>query len=76
MVKSKRSTSSRREQIELATMKLDQGLRALQALAQEYDEHGGVNGSTLSACCDQMAGAMLENVRALYDAADGQARHG
>ena len=69
----KRSTSIMREQIELEAIKIDQGLRALLALAQQHEN--GVTGETLSVCCEQMASTMLTNVRALFNIADGEA-HG
>lgn len=67
-----KSTAS---EVEIATIGLDEGLRALNALAKQRGS-SGVNGETLAACVELMTSSMLANVRTLYNIADGEPSHG
>ncbi|MBI3528207.1 MAG: hypothetical protein HY067_09575 [Betaproteobacteria bacterium] len=61
-------------EVEIASMKLDQGLRALNALAKQHEN--GVDGETLSICVEQMTDSMLETVLTLSKIANRELHHG
>ena len=68
-----RSKSTARE-VEIASTGLDEGLRALNALAKQHGS--GLDGETLAVCVERMTSSMLANVRTLYNIADGEPSHG